>query len=272
MATMRKYCGRRLKVLRRADKILAEGFGIRGLQNAVILEGATCDGGPEECQRACFVLWKEAWLKRANKSFPNRSFSNDTSTAVDNSRWQSTNLSSFSCQSRNLIKASRPLSKWSIQRYRSDFTSGVYKPSEYLQMALSLVFLQMRALVPQNKADTHIGLAGGLRRTPTISLSIQPGDVVRVKSRGEIQRTLDYNGRNRGLEFTQEMERHCEKTFRVRNRVEKMIIEQSGEMRQIADTVLLEGAFCDGKAHKGCPRNCYCLWREIWLEISVKSA
>jgi hypothetical protein len=28
----------------------------------------------------------------------------------------------------------------------------------------------------------------------------------------------------------------------------------------------LEGVTCDGKAHSGCPRTCYCLWREIWLE------
>ena len=104
------------------------------------------------------------------------------------------------------------------------------------------------------------------RRTPTISLDLQPGEIVRVKSKKEILRTLNRTGMNRGLMFTPEMEKYLGKTFRVLKRLDKMIIEQTGIMRKIANTVLLDGAFCDGKAHKGCPRHCYCIWREIWLE------
>jgi hypothetical protein len=89
--------------------------------------------------------------------------------------------------------------------------------------------------------------------------------MVEVKSREEIAATLDYAGRNRGLEFTQEMEKYCGGKMKVLRRVDKMIIEKTGKMRQIANTVLLEGANCDGRAHGGCPRNCYCLFREIWL-------
>ena len=49
--------------------------------------------------------------------------------------------------------------------------------------------------------------------------------------------------------------------------LEKIIIETTGEMRPISTpTVLLEGVFCDGSAHGGCDRTCFCFWREGWLK------
>lgn len=62
---MRKYCGRRFKVLKRVDKIIVEGLGKRRMKNSVILEGVTCDGEAHEgCRRTCLLFWKGAWLKR----------------------------------------------------------------------------------------------------------------------------------------------------------------------------------------------------------------
>jgi len=46
-----------------------------------------------------------------------------------------------------------------------------------------------------------------------------------------------------------------------------MIIETTGELRKIrTPTVLLEGVFCDGRAHGNCDRSCFCFWREAWLK------
>jgi hypothetical protein len=68
-ADMRLYCGRRLRVRARAEKLITEGTGqMRGIPNTVFLEGATCDsaywafGG---CPRNDFLYWREIWLKRA---------------------------------------------------------------------------------------------------------------------------------------------------------------------------------------------------------------
>jgi hypothetical protein len=102
-------------------------------------------------------------------------------------------------------------------------------------------------------------------KTPAASTGLQPGDIVEVKSRGEILETLDSEGKNRGLVFTAEMLRYCGQRYPVLKRVDKMINEASGRMRGLTNTVILDSCTCDGKAHGGCQRMCYSCWREIWL-------
>jgi len=62
---MRKYCGRRLKVLKEVNKLLVEGeTEMRHIRNTVILAGAFCDGEAHGgCKRTCLILWKKTWLK-----------------------------------------------------------------------------------------------------------------------------------------------------------------------------------------------------------------
>ena len=98
-------------------------------------------------------------------------------------------------------------------------------------------------------------------------LHLMPGELVEVRSLKEIFATLDANRKLRGLRFTREMAKFCGKRFRVYKRLEKIILEATGELRPIrTPTVLLEGVFCDGKAHGGCDRSCFCFWREAWLK------
>jgi hypothetical protein len=117
----------------------------------------------------------------------------------------------------------------------------------------------------------RIGVASQVRgsrsKTPDHELGLQAGDRVRVKSKEEIAATLDRGGRNRGLEFTPLMHHCCGRAFTVRQRVERMILEASGEMRELKNTVMLESATCDGRVFfGGCPRNELHFWREAWLE------
>lgn len=99
---------------------------------------------------------------------------------------------------------------------------------------------------------------------PTV-LELKPGEFVEVRSEEEILATLDKNGKFQGLTFLPEMFQFCGKTFRVFKRLEKMIVEGKG-LRKIKNTVLLEKAICDGEAHGGCDRSCFCMWREAWLK------
>jgi hypothetical protein len=98
------------------------------------------------------------------------------------------------------------------------------------------------------------------------NLDLKSGDLVEVKSSREIFATLDVNGKFKGLSFTPEMARFCGKRFKVYEKLDKIIIEATGELRKLkSPTVILEGVFCDGKAHGGCDRSCFCFWREAWL-------
>ena len=103
-------------------------------------------------------------------------------------------------------------------------------------------------------------------QTPACRLGLEPGELVEVKSRGEIQATLDSQGKNRGLSFTPEMARYCGERYRVAGRVEKMIVEWTGELRPLGNTVILEAVTCQGLFARHCPRSCYHLWREVWLK------
>jgi hypothetical protein len=62
---MFEYCGRRVQVFKRVNKIcLEESPDVRRIRNTVLLEGSLCKGGGVGCDRACFHFWREAWLRR----------------------------------------------------------------------------------------------------------------------------------------------------------------------------------------------------------------
>jgi len=69
MPGMWDYCGRRLRVLYRVDRMMSEKNGeLRALNQTVILEGVTCNGKAHGgCQRGCYVFWKDTWLRRADE-------------------------------------------------------------------------------------------------------------------------------------------------------------------------------------------------------------
>jgi hypothetical protein len=97
-------------------------------------------------------------------------------------------------------------------------------------------------------------------------LELQPGELVEVKSLEEILATLDGNRRNNGLLWMTGMSRYCGQRHRVRRRVERIMLESNGELRNMRNTVLLEGVMCDGAAFGGCDRSCFHFWREVWLK------
>ena len=105
-----------------------------------------------------------------------------------------------------------------------------------------------------------------ISRASTVGLNLLPGDLVEVKSAKEIFATLDRQDKLRGLRFNPEMVKFCGRRFRVYKRLNKIIVEATGELRSIkTPTVFLEGVFCDGKAHGGCDWSCFCFWRGDWL-------
>jgi len=125
-------------------------------------------------------------------------------------------------------------------------------------------------------------LHGPHTRTPTESLNLQAGDVVRIRSRDEIIQTLDHNGCNRGMGICSEMLRCCGGEAQVRHRVDRIIDGETGLMRELSDTVMLrniwngesltEECLCYGQLGD-CPRGEVMYWREIWLErLSEKKA
>jgi hypothetical protein len=68
MPEMRKYCGQTLRVRKKVENIMLESN--REMRKVriptVILDDAVCDGESSGgCDRSCFLLWREVWLRRA---------------------------------------------------------------------------------------------------------------------------------------------------------------------------------------------------------------
>jgi hypothetical protein len=96
---------------------------------------------------------------------------------------------------------------------------------------------------------------------------LQAGDHVRVKSREEIQATLDRWNRLKGTSFMDEMWPYCGTTQGVLKRVDRFLDERDYRMKKCRGMIFLEGVMCEGTKDYGrCDRSCYFFWREEWLE------
>jgi hypothetical protein len=165
------------------------------------------------------------------------------------------------CQNESLATVSDRLSRVSV---------AVNQIQYYLKSA-GLTFT-VRRIVKLLTAESlgSLGFKRTFGRTPPVGrvdevLDLQPGELVEVRSEEEIRKTVDGAGRNRGLTFTAEMLEYCGRRFRVFKRVQKICLEGiPGEMRQLKNTVILEGVICNGGS-RGCDRSCFLFWREAWL-------
>jgi hypothetical protein len=95
---------------------------------------------------------------------------------------------------------------------------------------------------------------------------LRKGDLVEVRSAAEILATLDDRGERDALPFMPEMVAMCGRRFTVAARAERICdtITAAG-VRAMEDTVVLEGAICDGSGHGGCAAACLVYWKEDWL-------
>jgi hypothetical protein len=259
MPEMELFAGRRARVWRRADRVCVEGAATqRRLRDTVFLEDLRCDGKMHGgCQRECLLLWNEAWLRRPTAGTRAGSPPSPALKALPSSSPR--DADSFICQSTALFEASTPLPAWRPEQYLRDLLTGNLTLGELA-----------RSFVSNLGYKLHDRLSRRIRRaretrTKSESLGLAVGDWVQVKTLPEIEATLDARQKNRGLEFSPGMSHYCGRRMRVRQRLERMIVEATGEMRDVANTVLLENSNCDGFCARGCPRSNPLYWREIWL-------
>jgi len=300
MPEMFKLCGQRFRVYKRAHKTCdpPNGMGGRRMLHAVHLEDVRCDGEAHgECQARCLIFWKEAWLKRTDADArPEPEFTTlDGCTEQDvlaATRAQTDQADSgepvFVCQSTRMAQATIPWRWWDLRQYLEDYTSGNVRISEMLAAFLTFVCEQV--------ASAGLGFGSGVRwvyntiqrihggtpypyrfgevppgiKTPSAKLDVRPGDLVKVRSHEEILATLDGRGLNRGMSFDAEMVPYCGGTYRVLDRVNKIINEKTGKMQHLKnDCIMLEKVVClacYSKYRRFCPRSIYPYWREIWLQ------
>lgn len=309
MPQMFQYCGKQFKVYKRAHKTCDTVNPIRSLRipNAVHLD-LRCDGEAYGgCQAACLIFWKTAWLKPVNETGEKITQSPrgehllsvksaNTSSCTEADVWAVTYVqdqktsgeSQYVCQATQVPHFGTYLPWWDYRQYLEDYTCGNTTLAVFVR---GIIFANYMIVINAGIGlgaplrwlyDRVQSLWGGLplpgrpgtipvgQPTPTCTLNLQPGELVRVKPYKQILATLNMEGKNQGLSFDAEMAPYCGGVHRVRARVNRFIDEKTGKLVSLRSVaVILEGGSCQARysaCRMFCPRNIYAWWREIWLE------
>src|SRR5215475_12685797 len=116
-----KFCGRRFKVQRLAEKTCVEFPGgwykIREFRNndVVLLESPRCPGSRHDgCQRSCTIFWKTAWLRRAEPERPSVAIAQTEYGELECRLKTMSGPTRYFCQSTELARATIPLKRLRI--------------------------------------------------------------------------------------------------------------------------------------------------------------
>jgi len=98
---------------------------------------------------------------------------------------------------------------------------------------------------------------------------LRTGDWVEVRSKEEILRTLDKQGRLDGMPFMPQMFQYCGQRCKVFLRAHKtcdtIAYNWDSPGRKLPDGIHLN-LRCDGQAYGGCEAACLIFWKEAWLK------
>ncbi|HSK25566.1 MAG TPA: hypothetical protein VK894_01470 [Jiangellales bacterium] len=278
MPEMLPLCGGEMVVQSRADKT-CDTVNLLGcnrrMTGTVHLVGARCDGSAHGgCQAGCLLFVKEEWLERtAPAREPAHPVPAPAEAVSALRRAAEPAPGTYRCQATQLLAATTPMPRGDLVQYIQDVRTGnapARKAARTFAYAVLNHYQRWSKRLPSalrvNDGDPLPRVRGRLDKTPRERLDLQPGELVEVRSREEIEATLDRSLRNRGLSFDVEMTRWCGRRARVLRRVERIVDEASGRMLELPnDCIVLEGVACEGDYHRLCPRQVYAYWREIWL-------
>lgn len=274
MPEMIQFCGKRFRISKRAVKTCTSGTiagsSMRAFHtdDVVLLDGLRCSGADHDgCQKSCTIFWREAWLRKVEDS--NAPAAADSGSEQLRARLRTrTGPKNYFCQASELLKATHHLSR--VERFTKCFSEIRTRNCSVWEMAARittwLVWKTRRVFLGPYAR-------GNNRSTPAETLNLQTGECVQVKPVTDIAKTLDKKAQNRGLWFSPDMRLLSGQPQRVEKRIDKIIVDGTGEMRQLRNTVFLEGSHC-GCSHVafgGCSRCEYVYWREIWLRRAADS-
>jgi hypothetical protein len=284
MPEMLGFFGRTFTVVAQVERACDTigGTGVRRLKDTVMLDDLRCDGsGHAGCQAQCRLYWKEAWLCSTPIREDHGQESEPSSDAFfELKRLAETNVNgadttteepTFRCQATELLRASEPVGWWSVRSLMREVTGGNVGPWRFVrvmtriiveEIARRLGLLSQFPFPPERLSEQRSVAAAPLR-------GFRPGELVKIRTKGEIRETIAPNGKNRGLWFDREMLPYCGHTARVKTKVERFIDEGSGRLVELAsDCYILDDVVCESSRSDGrwfCPRAIYPWWRECWL-------
>lgn len=305
MPEMLEFCGQQFVVDSISHKTCdtVNITGLHRMENTVHLTGLRCDGAAHGgCQAGCLIFWKTDWLTRVTDAGPRETkvepalvtshgaapqqMSGCTPERLDEVAAGACRTSDvqggsaaqvYSCQATELPRAiGDVIPMWNLRQYVDDVRYG-NAPWRRVLRGVAIEMFNLGQALSRRVLPEWLRIRGGVKypfivgsaakMPPVISLDLQPGDWVRVRSVEEIEKTLDKDYQNRGLYFDREMMKYCGRTAQVLRRVDRIIEEKTGRMITMkTPSVILADAVCTSDFHRSCPRAIYAYWRENWLE------
>jgi hypothetical protein len=267
MPEMIQFCGKKFRVAKRAEQTCFGGRPFR-MGNAVHLAGLRCDGSAHDgCQSACFLFWREEWLKRVCDPGDVRAGLSSTRYRPNDSHAESKLVTrtvlqdggvTYVCQATELGKTTEGRLKfWELGQYYREIRAGNVGWSEVKHFCRWLLtWIRWRIFKYMSNEQN----------TPAVERQkISPGDFVEIRPTREILRSLRKDGTHLGLAFSAEMLTFCGRQYRVLNRVTRMIDEETGRMKVLKNNCLiLDSVTCGGHCTL-CPRANFHFWRDEWL-------
>jgi hypothetical protein len=274
MPEMIAFCGKKFRVAKRVVKTCFSGsistMLAFGTDDVVTLDGLRCSGAAHDgCQKACMIFWRESWLRKVDTAAAARRADSESSRRLQARLKTSTGPKTYFCQASELLKAAHPLSRWDrFGKCVSEVRAGNCSAFEMARRVSIWLWWRIRRTFRGEYArGPHT------TSTPIESLNLRPGETITVKPLESIVDTLNETARNRGLYFSPDMGLLCDEPHRVKARLDKIIVDGTGEMRRLNNTVSLEGSLCGCAqiAFGGCSRCEFVYWREIWLRRPASS-
>ncbi len=266
MPEMHEYCGSTFRVHRRVDKIydMRNKTGMRRLCDAVSLTAVRCNGVHHDgCQAECYVLWKDAWLRRVPSSGAvDTCLTSEVEIAADT---YDNVTESYICQMTRLWEATLPMSRFDIRQDLRPLLSGNVSLWVYLIVLLTRLFDTVQCL-RGGVYFPHMTLPikdNSVTQVPKMSLAADQR--VMIQSRAHIAQTL-INSRTKGLWYDRDMIRFCGNPGVVYKPVDKIIHEGTGKMLQFkAPCWILRDITATGEFQRFNPQLEYTYWKEAWL-------
>jgi hypothetical protein len=172
----------------------------------------------------------------------------------------------YRCQYTELAAASTFMRDWDLMQDLRPLLSGNIGPTAFLVAMFTRLFNYVQSLrggigfpamtmIPRNE-------------TPVVNLNLMAGDVVRVLTANEISKTLNSQGKNRGLWFDRDMLKQAGQSFTVLTRIERIIDDVTGCMLKMkTPCIVLGDVVGSGEFLRFCAQHDYTYWREAWLSL-----
>jgi hypothetical protein len=255
----------------------------RDLTGTVHLQGVRCDGSAHGgCQARCLLFWRQEWLEPVAGPAAEASDGPvgelaghvaESVAAAARGEGDTVDEPVYSCQATRVRNAVRLASMRDPRLLVKDVRAGNATVRQALVSyavpafnAWQLASRRLPAALRLRRGETYPWPPAptGERRRPA-ALSLEPGELVEIRSREEIEATLNENSELRGLSFAVDMVPFCGKRARVLGRVERIVDEETGRMLRLRDCIVLDDVWCHGTFRLLCRRKIYSYWREAWL-------